>query len=245
MFTRGCILMLSSHHVTVTHHPPLEAPPPSAYMNSTTFDLFEAAKAGTKDDAALAIAFGADINAQNHIGFTPLMYAAWRGNAPVVDLLLRMPQVNVNLRCPEGLTAAHFAGSECPSKLEASAVEVFRLLARHGADLNARTSTGGDTPIMRAAASKLPAVVACLAGMPECDLTATDVEGRSVLTWCAEHGTAEIVEMVRAAMLSREGKPAPPPPEAGAPAVRTPAIPVAMAPPAKPSSPPIYVPTSQ
>ena len=47
-------------------------------MHRTTYDLFEAAKGGSRLDAATAIAFGAEINAKNVIGFTPLHYACWR-----------------------------------------------------------------------------------------------------------------------------------------------------------------------
>ena len=172
-------------------------------MDSVTFDLFEGAQCGRKDDVALAIAFGANVNARNAIGFTPLMYACWRGFAPVVDLLLRIPGVDVGAKCPEGLCAAHFAASACPSKADDDAVAVLKLLQAAGADLNARTSLHGDTPIMRAIASNLKGVVAFLAAAPGCDLGAVDGAGRGLAQWCEDYGSVDCESIIRTASSGR------------------------------------------
>ncbi|AEF93295.1 Ankyrin [Desulfotomaculum nigrificans CO-1-SRB] len=50
------------------------------------------------------LAKGANINAQNNIGITPLMFAAGKGHAKVVELLLAHG-ANVNDRDKDGRTA--------------------------------------------------------------------------------------------------------------------------------------------
>jgi ankyrin repeat protein len=165
-------------------------------MDTQTFDLFEAARTGTKDDAALAIAFGANINARNVIGFTPLHYAAWRGNVPVVDLLLRMKDIEIAAMCPEGLTAAHFAVSPCVYKNPSDVAEVLKLLCAAGADMNAPTPGSGDTVIMRAIASSFPGAVEYLASLPGVDLDARDGKGRTPEQWGVDFGSDAIVTSV-------------------------------------------------
>lgn len=152
-------------------------------MNQLTSDLFEAARVGSVDDAATAIAFGANINAVNCVGMTPLHYACWRRNVAVVDLLLRMKGILANVYCREGFTPLHLVASTCqPARSEADAVNIVRLLVNSGlVDVNARSARLGETALMTAIACSQSAVAAMLILAPGIDLMARDFKGRNAI----------------------------------------------------------------
>jgi ankyrin repeat protein len=83
-----------------------------------------------------------DINAANKAGETALMMAALRGNLDVLKKLLVRGALN-SLQQP-GWTALHYAASS------AVGGDCVALLAKEGAELNAR-SPNGTTPLMMAA----------------------------------------------------------------------------------------------
>lgn len=84
---------------------------PHTRMSGTTAALFDAARSGCVDDAATALAFGANANARNAIGFTPLHYACWAGRSAVVKLLLALPCTEVDPLTPQGITPLLLAAS--------------------------------------------------------------------------------------------------------------------------------------
>lgn len=197
------------------HHAPFGPPRPPG-LSPITAELFSAARGGSAEDAASALAFGAEVNARNSWGYTPLMYASWAGFLPVAGLLLRMPGIEVNARCPEGMTPIHFAVSAREGKSEPAALGVVSALLAAGGDVNARTVTVGDTPAMRAAASRFPSVALHILQHPGCDVGARDVEGRTVVDWVRAHccpTTLAAVEAVAQRAREAAGDPAREPPE--------------------------------
>ncbi len=110
-------------------------------------ELLRAAGAGELDPVRRLIATGADVNAANEIGYTPLMSAARSYRTAVVRLLLEQG-ANPNAVCSDGITALHAAVGETPSLSEAQ-VECVRYLVEAGADVDARTNAGL-TPLMNA-----------------------------------------------------------------------------------------------
>ena len=170
-------------------------------MDKLTFDLFEAAKSGSVEDAALALAFGANINGRNAIGFTPLMYACWRRNAPVVDLLLRVPTLDASICSPDGLTALHFAASAVSPPQEAATLTIITSLIRsRKVDLNARSAGLRETALMRSIAGHMPSVASALIWAPGSDLSATDAAGRTALDWATHFEEPNIAAELMKAM---------------------------------------------
>ena len=86
--------------------------------------------AANKETAELLIAKGADINAKDDTGGTPLFWAALEGNEEVAELLIRQG-ADVNAAGPKGWTALHWAVAMAQKK----SVE---LLIGEGADLMRR-----------------------------------------------------------------------------------------------------------
>ena len=92
------------------------------------------------DDPALAlllIEHGADINAADQGGHTPLMLAVRAGRAQTADMLLAQG-ADIYARDGEDLTPLMLAA-------QARRVECVQLLLEHGADVDARTAQGGTT----------------------------------------------------------------------------------------------------
>lgn len=107
---------------------------PSVSLSQSQRGLHEAASEG---DAALVsrlIKDGADVNARNKEGLTPLMMAAGRGNVKIAALLLNKgADVNAKLELENyrGLTALMFAIFD-------GHAEAVKLLIERGADVNAK-----------------------------------------------------------------------------------------------------------
>jgi hypothetical protein len=89
---------------------------------------------GDTDRVRKLLRKGANVNARNEYGWTPLHWAALYGHADVVRLLLEHG-AEVNARDENGQTPLH----------EAASWGVVRLLPHHGADVNTRDK-GGRTP---------------------------------------------------------------------------------------------------
>lgn len=83
----------------------------------------------------ILIDHGADVNARNHRGETPLHEAARRGRDTVVEVLLQRG-ADANARCSGGRTPLHEAA--CPG----SSVGTMQLLLEHGADVGAKDRWG-------------------------------------------------------------------------------------------------------
>jgi ankyrin repeat protein len=86
----------------------------------------------------LLLAHGADVNAKNNDGDTPLHTAGENANAATAELLLENGG-SVNAKNNAGRTPLHVTEYD-------SSATVLRLLLAHGADINA-TDNNGDTPL--------------------------------------------------------------------------------------------------
>lgn len=79
---------------------------------------------------------GADVNHKGTLGNTPLMYAAFYGNADAAFLLLNSKEADVNERNNIGESALIVAAGR-------GHLDVVKLLLKHGADINTKTSITG------------------------------------------------------------------------------------------------------
>jgi ankyrin repeat protein len=99
-------------------------------------DIHEAAKAGNIEAVKQAIADGADVNAKDFAGATPLHRAAQEGHNEIAELLIaKGADVNAK-RSDGGWTPLHFVATK----------EIAELLIAAGADVNAKDDRG-DTPL--------------------------------------------------------------------------------------------------
>ena len=101
-------------------------------------DIWEAAKQGNLEAVKQHLADGADVNAKDKYGLTPLHHAAWQGRNEIVELLIANG-ADVNAKDVDGGTPLHYAAWQGRN-------EIVELLIANGADVNAKDVDGG-TPL--------------------------------------------------------------------------------------------------
>lgn len=117
-------------------------PPETSHVQEPP--LIRAAQRGDIAEVRRLIAKGANVNAANSLGYTALMFAAYKAQGAVPDLL--SAGVNVNAENTiEGVTALTLA---CQFRR----LEVVKELVEHGANVNVRLKHG-PTPLVAAAGS--------------------------------------------------------------------------------------------
>ena len=105
---------------------------------------------GGRDAVAALISKGADVNAKDDKGQTPLHWAAQDGDTVAVADLLIAKGANVNAKDNRGKTPLHAGVMKANSRQYVTQTGVVELLLSRGADVNARDNDG-DTPLHTAA----------------------------------------------------------------------------------------------
>ena len=106
--------------------------PPTA--KAPDISIHDAAMDGNIEVLKQAIADGADVNAKNDSGLTPLHFAAWGGHKEIAELLIENG-ADVNAKIDHGWTplyAATYSGYN----------QVIELLIAKGADVNTKDEDG-------------------------------------------------------------------------------------------------------
>jgi ankyrin repeat protein len=148
--------------------------------------LLVARETGDLEMARRLLDAGADVNARDRFGSTPLELSAWRGFRDVVDLLLdRGAAVPADSQAVAvGLMTA----------AERALTRLFRIFSERAADLNPRNDNGG-TILHSAAAGGSAEIAAILLGRG-LDVNARDRYGRTPLHYAAENGRTEVVRLL-------------------------------------------------
>jgi serine/threonine-protein phosphatase 6 regulatory ankyrin repeat subunit A/serine/threonine-protein phosphatase 6 regulatory ankyrin repeat subunit B len=156
--------------------------------------LMWAAEKGDKEVCELLISKGADVNAKDKNGLTPLHLACWqeaKDSSASVKALLEAG-ANVKATDKDGWTPLHFAAQ--------SHAEVIALLLRAGADVNAASSeeNGRYTPIHVACWSDAKDSSSSVKALLEAgaNVKAVDKGGRTALHWAAGNGYKDICELL-------------------------------------------------
>ena len=149
--------------------------------------LIDAVRAGNGQEAVRLIAEGADVNAADPLGTTPLMWAARYGDAAVVDRLIRAgakvaaenvfgvtPMSEAALIGSEPVIRELFSAGVNPDSpnpegetalmlvVRTGQLDAAELLIDAGADVNAKERWAGQTALMWAGAQLQPAMVKLL-----------------------------------------------------------------------------------
>jgi ankyrin repeat protein len=170
---------------------PITLKPPALVKRDPSQDaaLIAAATDGKLGEVRRLLYRGADVNARGVRGAvegTPLHFAAWRGNAKIVELLLDSG-AHINAKGKDGVTALHLTTyfAEAPT---------MQLLLDRGADINAKNNYG-QTTLHEVAFGGNTAKAQLLLDRGA-DINAKTQTGLTALHRGAEKGRSAIVELL-------------------------------------------------
>ncbi len=142
---------------------------------------------------------GAHLDVHSDYGYTPLLSAAWYGDLEMVQELLAY-EADVNAKNEDGWTPllnAAWDGSRHAKihNIVQSSPDVARILLEHGAEINARSTESGSTPLHVAAENGGVETVRVLLEHGA-NVSAEDKEGRTPLHEATNYGSVELVRML-------------------------------------------------
>ena len=116
-------------------------------MESTLLHLACESSYGFVDIACWLLNHGADANAQDNVGWTPLLQAAWTKHLELVQVLLEY-HADIHARNSRGEVALHLAACGLdPAFLRRQVnLDILQFLLDHGADVNTKDNEGS-TPL--------------------------------------------------------------------------------------------------
>lgn len=168
---------------------------PSSYAADDS-PLFEAVEKGDLAEVEALLAKGADINAKDSIGRTPLHMAVISGKKDIGELLLAKG-ADINVKTNFGFTPLHLVGTR---------QDDAEWLLANGADIHAKNNEGM-TPLHMAAQFTGGAGVAELLLDRGADINAKNQIGKTPLYLAVKWGKEDVVKVLENVVLKAMGEP--------------------------------------
>ncbi|XP_071947978.1 uncharacterized protein [Antedon mediterranea] len=150
--------------------------------------LMNAAQKGHKDIVKVLIEYGADVNAQTSSGKDALMLTCFVGHLDVVKIL-RQHGAKWTVADKGGSTAIHWA-------VDGGNTELLRWMIRDGADVSARESVSGWTPLIRCATMGGNVDIGRVLINADADVNARDSDGKTALMNATLNGHQALIELL-------------------------------------------------
>ncbi|MDF1539773.1 MAG: ankyrin repeat domain-containing protein [Candidatus Thorarchaeota archaeon] len=166
--------------------------PSTSSLESGTASLLESSENGDLEGAVAAIESGANVNATDGRGMTPLLWASLRGHLEIVEYLL-----------DHGADIKKTNTAEWTALMEASLeghAEIVKLLIERGANVNARTFVSGTALMFSSGNGHLEVVKILLDNGADKTITIDGTDGddgMTALAYALRYGRHEIVELLQ------------------------------------------------
>ncbi|MGE3579451.1 MAG: ankyrin repeat domain-containing protein [Vicinamibacterales bacterium] len=161
--------------------------PEAAHAAARSAAVIEVARSGNAPEMRVILARKVDVNVAEPDGSTALHWAAHRGDAALVDLLL---QAGAKAAVVNAYGVAPLALA-----VESGNAAVVSRLLKAGADANL-PSTGGEMPLMTAARLGNAAAVTALLEHGAVVNATESTRGQSALMWAAAEGHADVIRLL-------------------------------------------------
>ncbi|MDO5465348.1 MAG: ankyrin repeat domain-containing protein, partial [Akkermansia sp.] len=152
--------------------------------------IIRAAGKGDHELLALLITAGADVNAINNDGMTPLCNAAYYGRVECVRLLLAASGIDVNKSPGNGKSPLYWAAYKDSTEC------VSLLLAAPGIEVN-KVDDSGNAPLHMAAFYGHVDCVRLLLAAPGIEINKENDSSRTPLNWAESLGRTECAQLIR------------------------------------------------
>jgi very-short-patch-repair endonuclease len=164
---------------------PTNIPSPVAQFDKYD-DFFSVVQLGIIVEVKQYISLGADVNAKDQCGRTPLHWAAWNSHKDTAQLLIDNG-AEVDAKDNDGWTPLHRTALD-------GHTDMAKLLIENGADVNAEENEGY-TPLHRAAFNGHTGTVQLLIENGA-DINAEESDGGTPLHWAAENGHTDMAHLL-------------------------------------------------
>ena len=145
--------------------------------------------------ARTLLELGAEIDAKDMRGFTPLMFAAFNGDVKLAKLLVQMG-ASIHSRCSNGLTVLHYAAMQ-------NHFEIVKELVKVGVPVDS-VEVRGYTPLHLAVVYGRTKLVEYLVHHAGADLTRRDPQGFDVVQIAFQKGDHDMAKLLLRQSAIRE-----------------------------------------